>query len=95
MRKNVIRLAHCAMLLALCSSAEAQQPGKVHRIGLLIAASNVIAPFTDAFRQDMRELDYVEKKTTSPKSAMVGRDLIDFPIWRLSWSVLRSTSSSQ
>jgi putative tryptophan/tyrosine transport system substrate-binding protein len=39
---------------------EAQQPEKVHRIGLLIAASNVIAPFTDAFRQGLRELGYVE-----------------------------------
>ena len=41
---------------------EAQQPEKVHRIGLLIAASNVIAPFTDAFRQGLRELGYVEGK---------------------------------
>jgi putative tryptophan/tyrosine transport system substrate-binding protein len=39
---------------------EAQQPEKVHRIGLLIAASNVIAPLIDAFRQGLRELGYVE-----------------------------------
>jgi hypothetical protein len=53
---------------------EAKQPGKVHRIGLLIAASDVIAPFTDAFRQGMRELGYVEGKTISSKSAGVGRN---------------------
>jgi putative ABC transport system substrate-binding protein len=51
-----------ALLLALSGPAEAQQPEKVHRIGLLISATNVIAPFTDALRQGMRELGYVEGK---------------------------------
>jgi Skp family chaperone for outer membrane proteins len=37
MRKNVIRLALSAMLFALCSSASAQQPKKVPRIGYLLA----------------------------------------------------------
>jgi putative ABC transport system substrate-binding protein len=48
--------------IVLCSfhSAEAQQPKKVHRIGLLVAASDVIPPFTDAFRNGLRELGYVE-----------------------------------
>jgi putative ABC transport system substrate-binding protein len=41
---------------------DAQQAGKVHRVGLLIAASNLIAPFGDAFRQGMRELGYIEGK---------------------------------
>jgi putative tryptophan/tyrosine transport system substrate-binding protein len=50
----------CALLFALSGSAAAQQPGKVHRIGLLISASDVIAPFTDAFRKGLRELGYVE-----------------------------------
>ena len=62
MSNKIIPFALGALLFALCVSAEAQQPGKVHRIGLLIAASNVIAPFTDAFRQGMRELGYVERK---------------------------------
>jgi putative tryptophan/tyrosine transport system substrate-binding protein len=55
-------VALCALLLALSASADAQQLGKVHRIGLLISASDVIAPFTDAFRQGLRELGYVEGK---------------------------------
>jgi putative ABC transport system substrate-binding protein len=47
------------MLLALCSSAEAQQPKKVPRIGFLGGeATTRIA----AFRQGMRELGYVEGK---------------------------------
>ena len=35
MRRNVYGLALCAMLFALCSSAPAQQPKKVPRIGYL------------------------------------------------------------
>jgi putative tryptophan/tyrosine transport system substrate-binding protein len=62
MRNKIVWFALCAMLLALCPSVDAQQSGRVHRIGLLIAASNVIAPFTDAFRQGLRELGYVEGK---------------------------------
>jgi putative tryptophan/tyrosine transport system substrate-binding protein len=62
MNRKVFSLALGAMLLALSFPVEAQQSGKVHRIGLLISASNVIAPFTGAFRQGMRELGYVEGK---------------------------------
>ena len=62
MSSKIIRFALGAVLFALCQSADAQQPGKVHRIGLLISASDAIAPFTDAFRQGMRELGYVEGK---------------------------------
>jgi putative tryptophan/tyrosine transport system substrate-binding protein len=54
----------CAMLLALCSSAEAQQPAaKVPRIGYLTAASlSSIVARIEAFRQGLRELGYVEGK---------------------------------
>ena len=60
--KKVIGLL-CALLLALCSGAGAQQTGKVHRIGLLSSASTTAtAPYIEAFRQRMRELGYVEGK---------------------------------
>ncbi len=49
-------------LLALPLPANAQQPGKVYRIGLLYSTSAVVALFTDAFRQGLRELGYVEGK---------------------------------
>jgi hypothetical protein len=39
MKKEIIVLALCAMLFALCVTVQAQQPGKVYRIGLLISAS--------------------------------------------------------
>ena len=35
MKKKITVLTLCAMLFALCSSAEAQQPKKVPRIGYL------------------------------------------------------------
>jgi putative ABC transport system substrate-binding protein len=63
MSKNVFCLALSAMLFALGASANAQQPGKVHRIGLLHSASPAEgAPFIDAFRLGLRELGYIEGK---------------------------------
>ena len=56
-------LALGALLFALCVSAEAQQPKKVPRIGYLTAVSlSAVAARTEAFRQGLRELGYVEGK---------------------------------
>ena len=63
MGKNVIRLTLCAMLFALSVSAEAQQTGKMFRIGFLdnsTAAS--IAVFLEAFRQELSKLGWIEGK---------------------------------
>jgi ABC-type uncharacterized transport system substrate-binding protein len=50
-----------ALLFSLCFSAEAQQSAKVPRIGLLFnSGPAAIAYRTDAFRQGLRELGYVE-----------------------------------
>src|SRR5262245_66367026 len=63
MMKKVTILALCAMLFALCASAEAQQPKKVPRIGYLSATSGPTnAGRFEAFRQGLRELGYVEGK---------------------------------
>jgi putative ABC transport system substrate-binding protein len=63
MGKNVNRLLVCAILVALSFSAEAQQPKKVPRIGLLTGASTAVAsPWIDAFRQSLRELGFIEGK---------------------------------
>ena len=52
-----------ALLLALCVSAQAQQAQKIPRIGYLQAtASSAVAARTEAFRQGLRELGYVEGK---------------------------------
>ena len=47
------------MLLALCVSAQAQQPKKIPRIGVLRPGLPA-APNYEAFRQGLRELGYVE-----------------------------------
>jgi ABC-type uncharacterized transport system substrate-binding protein len=65
MRKNVICLTLCAMLLALSVRTEAQQPGKVPRIGFLdsgSASDPQNAVFREAFLQGLRDLGYVEGK---------------------------------
>jgi ABC-type uncharacterized transport system substrate-binding protein len=63
MRMKIICLALCAMLFALCFSAQAQQPSKIPRIGFLFALSpSVVSARVEAFRQGMRELGYVEGK---------------------------------
>jgi ABC-type uncharacterized transport system substrate-binding protein len=63
MRKEILGFALCAMLLALCSSAEAQQRTKIPRIGYLGGTSpSVNEARIEAFRQGLRELGYVEGK---------------------------------
>jgi putative ABC transport system substrate-binding protein len=64
MRKNVIRLAPCIMLVALSFPAGAQQEKKVPRIGFLSATSpSTITSRLDAFREGLREFGYIEGKT--------------------------------
>jgi putative ABC transport system substrate-binding protein len=61
MRKYIIRIPLCAMLFALYQSADAQQPEKIYRIGILQSASSE-ATFIEGFRQGLRELGYIEGK---------------------------------
>jgi putative ABC transport system substrate-binding protein len=63
MKKKITVLTLCALLLALCYSASAQQPTKVPRIGYLSVSSlSAMADRIEAFRQGLRELGYVEGK---------------------------------
>ena len=50
-------------LFAAPRAAEAQQAGKVYRIGVLGTASAPYEPFIGAFRHRLRELGYEENKT--------------------------------
>jgi len=52
------------MLFALCSSAEAQQPGNVPRVGYVAATGDrkTPGPAIEGFRQGLRDLGYVEGK---------------------------------
>ena len=61
MRRKFFGLALSTFLFALCASAEAQPVKKVFRIGLLSGQRPSPMPLTtEAFRQGLRELGYVE-----------------------------------
>ena len=63
MNQKFFSLALCAMLFALCGSVHAQQPGKVFRIGFLDnSTASGIAVLSEAFRQELRKLEWVEGK---------------------------------
>jgi putative ABC transport system substrate-binding protein len=68
MKRKVSRVTLCAMLFALCLSAEAQQPTTAPRIGFLSrelhpSDSRAAEPRRlEAFRQGLRELGYIEGK---------------------------------
>ena len=63
MKLKITVLAFGAMLFALCSSADAQQTGKIFRIGFLAAstASGNTGPL-DTFRQEMHKFGWIEGK---------------------------------
>ena len=63
MRKILIRLALCPLLFALCVPAEAQQTGKVPRIGFLgNSTASGSAVLVEAFRQELSKLGWIEGK---------------------------------
>jgi ABC-type uncharacterized transport system substrate-binding protein len=61
MKKKITGLVICALLLALCFSARAEQPGRVPRIGILPPGPiSERVHLWEAFRQGLRDLGYVE-----------------------------------
>jgi len=62
MKTRITVLTLCAMLFAHWFPAQAQQPTKVPRIGLLGSSGSAESARTEAFRQGLRELGYVEGK---------------------------------
>ncbi|HEY5543632.1 MAG TPA: ABC transporter substrate-binding protein, partial [Candidatus Binatia bacterium] len=66
MRKKIFCLALGAMLSALSFSVEAQQTGKIPRIGYLSSLSaSSDSSRNDAFRKGLKELGYVEEKNVA------------------------------
>jgi len=66
MKKKIAFLILCAVLFAVCGSGDAQQTGKVFRIGFLddSTASN-IAVRLDNFRQELSKLGWIEGKNVT------------------------------
>jgi hypothetical protein len=62
-KPRIIGLFACAVLFALCMSAQGQQPGKIPRIGILPPGPiSERVHLWEAFRQELHELGYVEGK---------------------------------
>jgi putative ABC transport system substrate-binding protein len=63
MRKTVFGFTLSTLLFALSNSAQAQQPARIPRIGILSPSSaSVFSGRDEALRQRLRELGYVEGK---------------------------------
>jgi putative ABC transport system substrate-binding protein len=63
-KRNLFGIVICILLATFCSSVEAQQANKLPRIGYLSAVSpSAILDRTQAFRQGLHQLGYVEGKT--------------------------------
>ena len=63
MKRKIIGLELCALLFALCFSAEAQQPTKIPQIGFLFVSSlSSNSARIEAFHQGLRDLGYIEGK---------------------------------
>jgi putative ABC transport system substrate-binding protein len=63
MRKTVLSILFVVVGLAVAVVAEAQQPTKVPRIGVILPAfSSVSSPFMAAFREGLHDLGYTEGK---------------------------------
>jgi putative tryptophan/tyrosine transport system substrate-binding protein len=64
MKREIYAVALCAMLFALCSFAGAQQQSKnIPRVAYFsLRTASSLAHYLDAFRQALRELEYVEGK---------------------------------
>ena len=95
MNRKITLLALCAMVLALCSSVQAQQPKKVPRIGY-----QAVVPYLTrlASRQSGRVCASLvtQKGKTLPLSTGIQRESQNgSPNWRRSWSASRATLSLQ
>ena len=63
MKRKITVLALSAMLFALCGSAEAQQPGKIFRIGFLDAGTAAgMAVRVKVFLEELSKLGWIEGK---------------------------------
>ena len=66
MKRKITVFGLCAMLLALCGSVDAQQTGKIFRIGFLErSTASGMAVLLDAFRQELSKLGWIEGKNVT------------------------------
>ena len=63
--KSIFCFSIGALLMALCSSTEAQQLKRIPRIGYLANSPSVYPARIEAFRRGLRDLGYVEGKNVA------------------------------
>ena len=74
MTKKIILFALCSMLLAPCSSARAQQPEKIARIGFLDGSNpSGSAVLLEAFRQGLSELGGSRERISPSSTGLAER----------------------
>jgi putative tryptophan/tyrosine transport system substrate-binding protein len=62
-KKQILALSFGALLFALCAAVEAQQPGKVFRIGFLDpTTASGMAGLLETFREELIKLGWIEGK---------------------------------
>jgi putative ABC transport system substrate-binding protein len=76
MKKKITVRTFCALFLAFCFSAEAQQSNKVPTIGFLSSTGAPKAPGAqdEAFRRGLRDLGYVEGKNVRVEYRYLSRE---------------------
>jgi putative ABC transport system substrate-binding protein len=79
MRKTFVVFALSALLFALGVSAQAQQPKKIFRIGLLTWAAAPPPSSTTPFKQGLRQLGYVEGQNIVIERRYANGQLDRFP----------------
>src|SRR5580765_7041091 len=88
--RRIFSCALCAMLFALCVSAQAQQAGKIFRIGFLDPSNAAgSAVLVDAFRQELSKLGWIEGKNISIEYRLPSKSLSACLSLRRTWFVLR------
>jgi hypothetical protein len=90
MSKKLGSFALSVMLIALGFPADAQQVGKIFRIGFLDSSTvSGSAVLVDAFRQELSKLGWVEGRISPSSTGLPYKRLSDCPSLRRSWFVLR------
>ncbi len=80
MNKKILAVLVATLTLISFHRAEAQQPKKVHRIGMLASGSVLSAKIrNDAFRQGLRDLGYVEGQNIVIEYRYAEGETVRFP----------------
>src|SRR5262245_62277860 len=91
MMRRVVAVAFALFLLAAPLAVEAQQPGKIYRIGVLHVGVDHVPPHLDGLRAGLRELGYDVDTSPAPRQSTVfeGRNL------RLDWRNLMDEDAAR